>query len=84
MASPCIDVEAPVLVPPPAPSYTLAPGVDPLTAGQQSALDACLSALTGRIGGAVVTAATTTTTHHVLELMTPCGTLLVLERADSP
>ena len=75
------DVETPVIVPPPAPSYTLAPGVGPLTLGQQSTLDACLVALTGRVGGVFVTSACTTGTHHAIELATPVGTLLALERA---
>jgi hypothetical protein len=43
-----------VIVPPPAPSYTLAPGVGPLTLGQQSTLDACLMALTGRVAGTLL------------------------------
>jgi hypothetical protein len=69
-----------VIVPPPAPSYTLAPDVDPLCPRQQAVLEACLAGLTGRISGVVVTAAVTTETHLVIELMTPAGTLLVLER----
>ncbi|MGD9573365.1 MAG: hypothetical protein AB7V62_15910 [Thermoleophilia bacterium] len=72
-----------MLVPAPLPAYTLAPGVGPLDAGQQVALDGCLAALTGRVTGVVVTAAGTTITHHVIELMTPAGTLLVLERVAS-
>ncbi len=68
-------------MPPPTPSYTLAPGVGPLTLGQQSTLDACLLALTGRVGGVLVTSALTTATHHVIELATAAGTLLALERA---
>jgi hypothetical protein len=54
--------------------------MEPLRPGQQEALDACLSALTGRLAGVVVTAAGTTLSHHVIELMTPAGALLVLER----
>jgi hypothetical protein len=54
--------------------------MEPLRPGQQAALDACLSALTGRLAGVVVTAAGTTLSHHVIELMTPAGALLVLER----
>jgi hypothetical protein len=69
-----------LLVPSPPPTYTLAPGLGPLDRGQQAALDACLSALTGRLTGVVVTAAGTTLSHHVIELATPAGTLLVLER----
>jgi O-acetyl-ADP-ribose deacetylase (regulator of RNase III) len=75
-------VEAPVIVPSPAPSYTLAPEIGPLTAGQQATLDACRGALTGRVGGVVVTSAFTTATHHVVELVTPSGTLIALERAE--
>jgi hypothetical protein len=68
-----------LLIPSPPPTYTLAPGLGPLDRGQQAALDACLSALTGRLTGVVVTAAGTTLGHHVIELATPAGTLLVLE-----
>jgi hypothetical protein len=71
-----------LLVPPPHPSYTLAPGLPPLGPGQQAALQACLAALTGRVGGVLVTAAGTNATHHVIELMTASGTLLVLERVS--
>lgn len=69
-----------MLVPAPSPAYTLAPGVRPLRPGQQAALDACLSALTGRLSGVVVTAAGTTLGHHIIELATAAGTMLVLER----
>lgn len=69
-----------MLVPAPLPAYTLAPGVGPLDDGQTEALNACLAALTGRVTGVVVTAAGTTLSHHVIELMTPAGALLVLER----
>jgi hypothetical protein len=69
-----------VLIPPPLPAYTLAPDMAPLRPGQQSALENCLQALTGRLTGVVVTAAGTTLSHHVIELLTPAGTLLVLER----
>jgi hypothetical protein len=72
-----------VLVPPPPPAYTLAPGVGPLDEGQQIALDACLAALTGRLSAVVVTAAGTTVSHHVIELMTAAGSMLVLERVPS-
>jgi hypothetical protein len=71
-----------VIVPPPPPAYTLAPDVRPLEPGQQAALDACLSAITGQLNGVLVTAAETTRSHHVIELLTPVGTLLVLERID--
>lgn len=72
-----------MLVPAPPPAYTLAPGVGPLDDGQQQALDGCLVALTGRLTAVVVTAAGTTLSHHVIELMTSAGSLLVLERVPS-
>lgn len=72
-----------MLVPAPPPAYSLAPDVGPLDAAQQAALDTCLLTLTGRMVGVVVTAAATTDTHHVIELMTSVGTMLVLERIAS-
>lgn len=75
-------LEVPLIVPPPAPAYTLAPDLGPLDPDQQVVLDACLSALTGRVNGVLVTAAGTSATHHVIELLTPAGTLLVLERVS--
>jgi hypothetical protein len=54
--------------------------VGPLEPGEQAALEACLTALTGRLTGVVVTAVGTTLSHHVIELSTPAGSLLVLER----
>ncbi len=71
-----------MLIPPPLPTYTLAPDIDGLGAGQQHALEAALGGLIGRVHGVVVTAAGTTLTHHVIELMTSSGTLLVLERVE--
>ena len=69
-----------MLVPAPPPTYTLSPDMEPLSGGQQAALDACLSALTGRLSGVLVTGASTTASHHVIELITPAGRLLALER----
>ena len=74
-----------MLIPPPLPTYTLAPGLPDLRTGQQHALEAALGGLTGRVHGVVVTAVGTTLSHHVIELMTSAGTLLVLERVgDHP
>ncbi|WP_217912791.1 hypothetical protein [Miltoncostaea marina] len=73
-----------MLVPPPPPTYTLAPDVRPLGPGEQAALENTLRALTGRVTGVIVTAAGTTLSHHVLELSTPAGSLLVLERVATP
>lgn len=69
-----------MIVPPPPPTYCLAPHLPRLDPGQQAALDACLGALTGRVASVVVVAATTTGAHHVLELATAAGTLLAIER----
>jgi hypothetical protein len=72
-----------VLIPAPPPTYTLSPHLATLTPAQQAVLDACLDALTGRLSGVVVTAAGTTPTHHVLQLATHGGPLLVTERVDT-
>ncbi len=69
-----------MLIPAPPPTYTLAPGMEALTRAQKAALEACLSALTGRLSSVLVTSVCTTHTHHVIELITPAGTLLAMER----
>lgn len=69
-----------MLVPVPAPAYTLAPALPALRDGERRALETCLVALTGRVTSVVVTGAGTTLGHHVLELATPAGSMLVLER----
>ena len=38
-----------MLIPPPLPTYTLAPDLAALRPGQQAALETCLAALTGRL-----------------------------------
>ena len=73
-----------MLVPAPLPTYTLSPDIAPLSDGQQAALVACLSALTGRLSGVLVESAVTTPSHHVLELITPAGRLLAMERVCEP
>jgi hypothetical protein len=72
-----------VIVPAPPPTYTLSPHLAPFDPALQAVLDACLDAFTGRLSGVVVTAAGTTATHHVIQLATQAGPLLVTERVDS-
>lgn len=69
-----------MLIPAPLPTYTLAPGLAALTGAQQAALEACLAALTGRLSAVLVTSVCTTDSHHLIELITPAGTLLAMER----
>lgn len=71
-----------MLIPPPPPTYTFAPGVGPLTPGQADALESALIALTGRLSGVVVTGARSSASHHVIELLTPAGTMLAMERRE--
>lgn len=71
-----------MLVPVPPPAYTLAPMLPALAAGQQATLEACLGALTGRLPSVLVTGAGTTLGHHMIELATPAGSLLVMERVQ--
>ena len=72
-----------MLVPVPPPTYTLAPMLPELAAGQQAALDACLGALTGLTASVLVTGVGTTMGHHMIELATPAGSLLVMERVEA-
>ena len=67
----------------PVPTYTLAPMLPELAAGEQAALEACLDALTGHAASVLVTGVGTTMGHHMIELATPAGSLLVLERVEA-
>lgn len=71
-----------MLVPVPPPTYTLAPMLPELADGQRAALDACLTALTGRVASVLVTGVGTTMGHHMIELATPAGSVLVMERVQ--
>jgi hypothetical protein len=70
-----------MLIPPPPPAYTLSPALSDLSTGQDAALGRALSAMTGSVSGVLVTAARSTALHHVLELATSEGPVLVIERA---
>lgn len=69
-----------MIVPPPRPAYTLAPGIESLSEDHERLLGGVLTYLTGRLGGLVVSRATHTETHVVLELETAVGSILIVER----
>jgi hypothetical protein len=64
----------------PEPIYTLSPEIDELDPEQHRALDAVTGYLAGRVGGAIVVRVVTTEEHHVFELETSLGPVLILER----
>jgi hypothetical protein len=66
----------------PEPSYSLAPEVQALDPDQRRALDAVTGYLSQRVDGAIVVRVVTTGDHHVFELETSLGPVLVLERAE--
>lgn len=72
-----------MLIPPPRPAYTLSPSLGDLSPSEHRALGRALSALTGTVSGVLVTAVRTTPLHHLLELSTVAGTVLVVERATA-
>ncbi|MGI9539414.1 MAG: hypothetical protein ACR2N6_04620 [Miltoncostaeaceae bacterium] len=69
-----------MIVPPPQPVYTLAPDMDEIDAHERALLDRCLSSLTGLADGLLVTRIGRTQDHHVVEVETTHGPLLLLER----
>ena len=69
-----------MIVPPPQPVYTLAPDMDEIEGDQRALLDRCLSSLTGLADGLIVTRIGRTHDHHVVEIETAHGPLLLLER----
>ena len=68
-----------MLIPPPAPSYTLDPDLGDLTEDQERALDRCLESLTGEVGGVVVTAVRLRAGAQVIEILTACGPMTMVE-----
>ena len=69
-----------MIVPPPAPVFTLVPGVPDLTPAQSRMLDSCLDALSGKVAGVMVTRAARVGDVEVLELETALGPVIALER----
>ena len=67
--------------PGPEPAYELSPDLGALSDDQRRALNAVGDYLDGRVGEATVVRVVTTDEHHVFELETALGPLLVLERA---
>ena len=70
-----------MLIPPPLPAYTLAPELE-LSPRQHRALERCLDALTGKVGGVVVLSARTEGSCLLLELAAPGGSVLYLSPMD--
>jgi hypothetical protein len=64
----------------PEPIYTLSPEIEGLDPDQRRALDAVTGYLAGRVPGAIVVRVVTTEEHHVFELETSLGPILLLER----
>ena len=69
-----------MIVPAPAPVFTLVPGLPELTAAQDRLLQACLGTLSGRVCGVMVTRAATVGDLDVLELQTSEGAVIAVER----
>lgn len=69
-----------MIVPPPPPVYTLAPDMDEIDGHERALLDRCLASLTGLADGLLVTRIGRTQDHHVVEVETTHGPLLLLER----
>lgn len=69
-----------MLIPPPLPAYTLAPGLPEPSAVERRAIERCVASLGDEAAVCLVTGVRRTGRHMVIELLTPSGPLLVLER----
>ena len=69
-----------VIIPLPLPRYSLAPDVPSLETAPRAAVERCLRSVVGLAGAALVMDVTTTAEHHVIDLQTEAGRLLLLER----
>ena len=70
-----------MIIPPPnAAVYTLAPGIDELSAEDELTLDRCLAVLAGRTRGLIVSSIEHTAEHIVIDVETDAGPVLILER----
>jgi hypothetical protein len=73
-----------VLIPAPSPTYALAPGLPALSANERRMVGRVVESLTGEVTSALVTSVRRTDRHLVVELLTPDGPVVVLERMRPP
>ena len=71
-----------MLIPPPPPRFTLAPGLVDLAPDRMSAVERCLAGLAGKLPGVLVTGVRIHRGQLVIELESKHGPIVVTERLD--
>lgn len=71
-----------MLIPPPPPRFTLAPGLVDLPADRMEAVERCLASLAGKLPGVLVTGVRVHRGQLVIELESTHGPIVVTERLD--
>lgn len=71
-----------MLIPPPAPSFTLSPSLGDLSPADLAAVQRCVASLAGQMGGVVVTGVRVRGRHRIVEVETLMGTVIVQEALE--
>ena len=73
----------PVLIPPPAPSFTLSPALGLLPDEEFASVERCVASLSGKLAGVIVTDVRTRRRHRIVVLETALGPMVISERIES-
>ena len=71
-----------MLIPPPPPRFTLAPGLVDLPMDRMEAVERCLAGLAGKLPGVLVTGVRVHRGQLIIELESKHGAIVVTERLD--
>ena len=72
-----------VLIPPPAPLFTLSPALTELPAEDLASVERCVASLSGKLAGVIVTDVRIRGRHRVVVLETALGPMVISERIES-
>ena len=71
-----------MLIPPPAPSFTLSPALGALPGEELASIERCVASLSGKLAGVIVTDVHTRGRHRVVVLETSLGPMVISERLE--
>jgi hypothetical protein len=73
-----------MLVPPPMPTYTLAPAIDHLSAEQMDFVERCVCSLTGQVATVFISDLRFTERQRSMQATSSVGDLLIIEILSEP